>query len=128
MKYCSKCLLPDTKPDLVLDGKGVCSACRSYEEREEIDWDSRKKELHNILEKYKSKNASNWDCIIPVSGGKDSTYQTIRMLQLGMNPLCVTATTCHLSDIGRENIQNIKNLGVDHIDFSPNPNTVFPLS
>jgi N-acetyl sugar amidotransferase len=56
-----------------------------------------------------------------VSGGKDSTYQVIRMLQHGVNPLCVTATTCDLADIGRRNIQNIKNLGVDYIEFSPNP-------
>jgi hypothetical protein len=43
------------------------------------------------------------------------------MLQLGLNPLCVTATTCDLSEIGRKNIQNIKNLGVDYVEFSPNP-------
>jgi N-acetyl sugar amidotransferase len=55
-----------------------------------------------------------------VSGGKDSHYQVIRILQLGMNPLCVTATTCDLSEIGRRNIENIKNLGVDYIEFSPN--------
>jgi len=58
---------------------------------------------------------------VPVSGGKDSTTQVIRMIQLGMNPLCVTATTCDLSDIGRKNIQNIKSLGVDYVEFSPNP-------
>ena len=58
---------------------------------------------------------------MPVSGGKDSTYQVIRVMELGMNPLCVTATTCELPDIGRKNIENIKNLGVDYIEFSPNP-------
>ena len=62
----------------------------------------------------------NWDCLIPVSGGKDSTFQVLKMLQLGMNPLCVTATTCDLSDIGRKNIENIKALGVDYIELSPN--------
>lgn len=61
-----------------------------------------------ILDRYRSKDGSNWDCIIPVSGGKDSTYQVITMLELGMNPLCVTATTCDLTDIGRRNIENIK--------------------
>jgi N-acetyl sugar amidotransferase len=113
--------MPDTKPDLLLDEEGVCNACRSYERREIVDWDVRRGELTTILDKYRSKNGGNWDCVIPVSGGKDSTYQTLRMLQLGMNPLCVTATTCHLSDIGRRNIENVKHLGVDYVELSPNP-------
>jgi len=112
--------MPDTKPDLYLDDEGICNACRSYESRENIDWISRKNELINILGKYRGKNGKKWDCIIPVSGGKDSTFQVIKMLQLGMNPLCVTATTCDLSDIGRKNIENIKNLGVDYVEVSPN--------
>lgn len=112
--------MPSTKPDLHLDEEGVCNACCSYEKRKEIDWDSRKKELQILLEKYKNPG-NNWDCIVPVSGGKDSTYQVIRMLQLGLNPLCVTSTTCDLSEIGRKNIQNIKYFGVDYVEFSPNP-------
>lgn len=121
IKYCTNCVMPHTKPDLRLDDGGVCNACRSYESRQEIDWESRRKELLALLERYRSANASRWDCIVPVSGGKDSTYQVLRILQFGVNPLCVTATTCHLSDIGRRNIENLKNLGVDHIEFSPNP-------
>lgn len=112
--------MPETKPDLYIDEEGVCNACRSYENRKKIDWEARLEELKSILKRYKSKDGSNWDCIIPVSGGKDSHYQTIRMLEFGMNPLCVTATTCDLSDIGRKNIESIKNLGVDYIEFSPN--------
>lgn len=121
LQYCKKCVMPNTKPDLILDTEGICNACRSFENREKIDWDSRYKELLIILEKYKNKEGSNWDCIIPVSGGKDSTYQVIKMLQLGLNPLCVTSTTCDLSNIGRKNIENIKKLGVDYIEISPNP-------
>lgn len=112
--------MPHTKPDLQIDDEGVCSACRSFEKREVIDWDHRHEELKVVLNRYRSTNASSWDCIVPVSGGKDSTYQVVRMLQMGINPLCVTATTCDLSDIGRKNIENIKNLGVDYIEFSPN--------
>ncbi|MBU1076083.1 MAG: N-acetyl sugar amidotransferase [Spirochaetes bacterium] len=120
MKYCNNCVMPDTKPDLHIDKSGTCNACRSYKERKEIDWEKRRKELDKVLDKYRSKDGSNWDCIIPVSGGKDSTIQVIRMLQLGMNPLCITATTCDLSEIGRKNIENIKSLGVDYMEFSPN--------
>ncbi|TGM89526.1 N-acetyl sugar amidotransferase [Leptospira levettii] len=120
LKYCIRCVMPHTKPDLHIDEEGVCNACRSYEKRVEVDWESRRKELDIIVDKYRSKG-SNWDCIIPVSGGKDSTYQVVRMLQLGLTPLCVTATTCDLSEIGRKNIENIKKLGVDLVEFSPNP-------
>lgn len=120
LKYCTRCVMPHTKPDLHIDEAGVCNACRSYEGRKEIDWDARKKELLRVVEKYR-RNGANWDCIVPVSGGKDSTYQVVRMLQLGLNPLCVTATTCDLSEIGRKNIESLKRLGVDHVEFSPNP-------
>jgi len=121
IRYCKRCVMPETKPDLYIDEEGICIACRNHEIRPEIDWEQRRQDLLQILERYRKKDSSNWDCIIPVSGGKDSTYQVVRMLQLGMNPLCITATTCHLSDIGRQNINNIKNLGVDYIEFSPNP-------
>lgn len=113
--------MPDSKPDLKLDAEGVCNACRSYEERKEVDWDARRTELDEVVGRYRAKDGKTWDCIVPVSGGKDSTFQVARMLQLGMNPLCVTATTCDLSEIGRKNIENIKNLGVDYMEFSPNP-------
>ena len=119
--YCKNCVMPDTKPGLQLDEHGVCSACRSYEKRAEVDWDSRHQDLLKVLEKYRRPDGSNWDCIVPVSGGKDSTYQVVRMLQLGLNPLCVTSSTCDLSPLGRANIENLKHLGVDHIEISPNP-------
>lgn len=120
LKYCVRCVMPHTKPDLHIDEEGVCNACRSYEKRKEVDWDQRKSELLTLLGKYR-RHDGNWDCIVPVSGGKDSTYQVIRMLQLGLNPLCVTSSTCDLSEIGRRNIENLQRLGVDHVAFSPNP-------
>lgn len=121
LTYCKRCVMPSTKPDLHLDGEGVCNACRSYEARKEVEWVARRAELEIILDKYRNQDGTNWDCIVPVSGGKDSTFQVIQMLQLGMNPLCVTATTCDLTEIGRKNIENIKRLGVDYIEMSPNP-------
>lgn len=120
LHYCINCVMPSTKPDLCFNANGLCSACQAYQERNQVDWDQRKQELLLLLEKYR-RHGTHWDCIVPVSGGKDSTYQVVRMLQLGLNPLCVTATTCDLSEIGRKNIDNIKRLGVDHFEFSPNP-------
>ncbi len=121
LKYCVRCVMPDTKPDLHLNEEGVCNACQSYLQRKEIDWDKRKRELLEVLDRYRCNDGSNWDCIVPVSGGKDSTYQVVRMLQLGLNPLCVTSKTCDLSEIGRSNIENLKHLGVDYVEISPNP-------
>jgi len=121
LNYCRQCVMPDTKPDLWFDDDGVCNACRNYEARANIDWDARAKKFSSLIEKYRCADGSHWDCIIPVSGGKDSTAMTLKMLDLSMNPLCVTSTTCDLSEIGRKNIENIKNLGVDYIEFSPNP-------
>jgi N-acetyl sugar amidotransferase len=113
--------MPETKPDLFIDEEGVCSACRNMEKRQAVDWESRKQELLKVLDRYRSKDGSNYDCIVPVSGGKDSHFQVIRILELGMNPLCVTSTTDKLSDIGRRNIENLKNLGVDYIEVTVNP-------
>lgn len=119
--YCVRCVTPSTRPDLTLDDLGVCSACRNYESRKNTDWVQRKRELLDVLGRYRSHNGSYWDCVIPVSGGKDSVYQVLKMLEFGMNPLCVTATTCHLSELGRRNLESLKNLGVDLIEFSANP-------
>jgi N-acetyl sugar amidotransferase len=118
MIYCTKCLLPNTKPDLKFVN-GICTACLNFERRSEIDWVKREKEFIEIIKTRKTSSSSLWDCLIPVSGGKDSTYQVLKILELGFNPLCVTSTTCDLSEIGRVNIENIKNLGVDYIEFSP---------
>ena len=121
IRYCVRCVMPETKPDLHIDEQGVCNACRSFEHRQNVDWSARKNQLMGILEQYRSANHSNYDCIVPVSGGKDSTFQTVKLLDLGMNPLCVTSTTCKLSEIGRRNIENLKMRGVDYIEVTTNP-------
>lgn len=119
MKYCTKCLYPDTKPDLTFNDEGVCSACIAYEEREDIDWSKRQKDFAELCEEVKKKK-KQYDCIIPVSGGKDSHYQVLMALQYGLKPLAVTATTDHISDIGHRNLDNISQLGVDHVHITCN--------
>ena len=103
--YCIVCFLPHTKPDLYFNDIGKCAACLAFESREEVDWSLRQQEFIKIVESFQNKNSSEWDCIIPVSGGKDSTAQVLKLLELGFNPLCVNATTCDLTPIGRNNIQ-----------------------
>ena len=121
IRYCRNCVMPETKPDILFDEDQVCSACRNFATREEIDWDARKRQLLEIIERYRSHDNTRHDCIVPVSGGKDSHFQLIRLLELGLNPLCVTATTDHLTDIGRRNIENMKDLGVDYVEITTNP-------
>ena len=121
LKYCETCFLPVSKPDLPFSPSGRCAACTAFDNRANVDWDQRKVEFLSIVKSLPKKNPNYWDCIVPVSGGKDSTAQVLKMLEIGLKPLCVTATTCDLSEIGRRNIQNIKNLGVDYVEFSPNP-------
>ena len=121
IRYCTRCLYPETKPDLWFNEEGVCAACVAFAGRKQVDWDARRHEFLQVVDEYRSKDGTNYDCIVPVSGGKDSTYQVLRILQSGLNPLCVTATTDSLSDIGRRNIENIKRLGVDYVEVSFNP-------
>lgn len=113
--------MPETKPDLSIDETGVCSACRYMERRQEIDWDARHEELLQIVDRYRRRSGANYDCIVPVSGGKDSHFQVLRALELGLNPLCVTASTDMLSEIGRRNIENLKRRGVDCVEVTTNP-------
>ena len=123
MIHCKKCLYPDTKPQLEFNNDGICSACTNYDLKEKIDWHKKKDELKQILEKNRSKDGSTYDCIIPVSGGKDSTYQTyVIKKEFGLNPLVVNFHPLDQTDIGKKNLENLKKLGVDCIEFSPNPN------
>jgi len=122
MKYCTKCLFPDTKPNLGFDKEGVCYACNFAVIKEKTDWNERKKELGKLLEKYRSKDDSNYDCIIPVSGGKDSHYQAHYLkTEFGVNPLLVCFRPRDFTDLGRKNLENLKNLGFDCIEFTANP-------
>ena len=118
--YCKNCLYPNTKPHLFINKEGICNACTSVESKKKINWKKREEEFNKLILNYKN-SQRNHDCVIPVSGGKDSTYQVIKALEYGLNPLCVTATTDSLTKIGRYNIENIKNLGVDYIEVTLNP-------
>ncbi|HEY7609116.1 MAG TPA: N-acetyl sugar amidotransferase [Alphaproteobacteria bacterium] len=121
VQYCKKCLYPDTKPDLWFDAEGVCSACQAFAARQSVDWDARRRSFLEVADRFRSPDGSNYDCLVPCSGGKDSTYQVLRVKELGLNPLCVTATTDSLSEPGRRNIENLKRQGVDYIEVTTNP-------
>lgn len=117
ISYCRRCLYPSTKPDLWFKD-GVCGACHSFDQRFKYDWTSGRDVFRELL--IANKKNPRYDCIVPVSGGKDSTYQVWRVLKEGFNPLCVTAPTDQLTSLGRANIENLKSLGCDYVEISVN--------
>ena len=121
IKYCRNCVYPATKPDLTLDENGICNACNFVKEKKQIDWDGRKQELKQVLEKYRNKDDKNYDCIIPVSGGKDSHYQTyVIKEEFGLNPLLVAFRPREWTELGRKNLENLKkSMNVDCIEYTP---------
>ena len=122
MRYCKKCVQPDTRPGVYFDKRGICGACLYEEEKEGIDWDARTKELQDIAEWAKKNTTSAYDCVIGISGGKDSTVQSLYARdKLGLHPLLVNSEPENITEIGRHNIENLKNLGFDVISIRPNP-------
>ena len=118
MKFCNMCVMPNTKPDLHFDKNGVCDACRTQQSKnKKINWEKREQEFLNLVQKYKKH--PDYDCVIGVS--KDSTYQVIKCLELGLNPLCVCFEPTIPTKIGRKNLKNLNNLGVDLIHIKRNP-------
>lgn len=109
MKYCKKCVMPDTRPGIKFNEQGVCSACQSYERRKGINWDTRYEELKQLCNKYRGMNGESYDCAIAVSGGKDSHYQVHLMKEvMGMNPILFSVEdNFDMTEAGKHNIKNI---------------------
>lgn len=125
MIRCTKCLYPETtRPYITFDDEGVCGGCRVHEEKERINWDERGQKLKTLIEPYKT--GSTYDCIIPVSGGKDSTFQVHYAVEvLGLKPLLVTFNHLDNSEVGIRNLENlVVKFGLDHIRFTPSPDII----
>jgi len=121
LKYCANCVLPDTRPGIVLDEVGVCGPCSDLNSKQEnINWEKREQEFQRLVA-FSKHNSNGYDCLIPVSGGKDSTWQVVRCLEHELNPLAVTWKTPGRTKLGSENLDNLVKLGVDHIDYQVNP-------
>jgi len=124
MKYCRNCLQPDTRPGIRFNEQGVCPACVYYSTLAEVDWDQRRKQLDEIATFGKSHNSSGYDCIIGVSGGKDSTRQAIFVKEvLGLNPLLVNLSYPpeQVTQRGVDNVSNMIAHGFDCISINPAP-------
>lgn len=121
MNYCQKCITPDSRPNIQFDARGVCNACLSHETKREINWIDRENVFREVVRSAKAHNRS-YDGVIPVSGGKDSTWQLIKCLEYDLHLLAVTWKTPVRTEIGKKNLENLVKLGVDHIDYQINPN------
>lgn len=124
MRYCKKCLQPDTRPNIKFDEFGVCPACNYFESLKDVDWEERKKELEEIVAFGKKNNSSGYDCIIGVSGGKDSTRQALYVRNvLNMKPLlvCLSYPPEQVTQRGVDNISNLITHGFDCITINPAP-------
>jgi N-acetyl sugar amidotransferase len=113
-------VLPDTRPNLVLDAEGVCNACRVHEARADVDWGARAAHFRRIAE-WARDRSSGYDCVVPVSGGKDSIWQVVTCLDHDLKPLAVTWHTPGRTPIGAANLASLVELGVDHVDYQVSP-------
>lgn len=125
MRYCKRCVLPDTKPGLSIDVEGVCSACRSVERKHEIDWEERAARLAKVCDEVRGSNGNCYECIVPVSGGKDSVTQVYYMSQVYNLRTLAVVQVQHLQTIeGIENLNSmVANMGVDLIKVAIRPHT-----
>lgn len=123
MKYCKKCLMPDTRPGITFMEDGVCAPCHNYEKQRTVDWNSRFEELKLLCNQYRGCNGKSYDCAIAVSGGKDSHFQVYIIKEImKMNPVLLSTACTDWTQTGQKNIQNIAEaFSCDVISIQPNP-------
>jgi N-acetyl sugar amidotransferase len=127
--WCSTCLNMSTRPRIEFDDQGSCNACKWAEEKKLLDWEPRQVELRSLLDKYRSPDGSGFDCVVPVSGGKDGSYVAYTLKhKYGMNPLAVTVRPALSLELGDKNLTNFINSGFNHIHISPDPRVMQKLN
>ena len=121
LKRCTKCLTPETHESVTFDSEGVCSVCRQIEFKDgKIDWEIRKGDLSELIESYRGKY--DYDCIIPFSGGKDSTWTLYYLMkEFKIKPLVVRFDHGFMrSNLNENTIRTLRELGADFLTFTPN--------
>lgn len=131
MNYCKRCLYPENHPlNIILDDDGVCSGCRVHEEKYILDWKEREKKFTKILDAYRDKSGNAFDCIIPVSGGKDSYFMVhVATKVYGLNPLLVTYNHEYNTKIGIRNLANLLTVfDCDYLNYTLDPDFIKKLT
>lgn len=117
--WCSNCLTMSTRPRITFDERGWCNACVWTEKKKTLDWDARQRDLKNLLDKHR-RNDGRFDCLVPVSGGKDGSYVAYNLKhKYGMNPLAVTVTPALSLELGDRNLRAFVESGYNHISINP---------
>ena len=119
-RYCTRCVLPDSRPGVRLDPAGVCGACRNWETKATIDWATRAAAFDDLAEAARDR-AGAFDCVVPVSGGKDSFWQVVTCLEHGLRPLCLTYVHPGRTSLGERNLRCLLDLGVEHRELRLDP-------
>ncbi len=121
LTYCTRCCMPETNEGIGFDEMGICKACISQEQKMRINWKEKENQLQLLIDDMKSIAGSNYDCIVPISGGKDSAFQLyVLKFVYGVNPLAVTFSHNWFSPTGWENLWNVvEKFDVDHIMYTP---------
>jgi N-acetyl sugar amidotransferase len=118
MYRCNNCLNTSTRPRITFNHKGICNACQWAEEKKLVNWSKRQKILKNF---FKNNNMNYYDCIIPVSGGKDGSYVSYTIKKkFNINPLCITVRPPLELNLGNENLNNFIKSGYEHLHITPN--------
>ena len=126
MRYCKKCVMPDTRPGIAFDSDGVCMPCKNHERKQKVDYEVRFEEFKRLCDKYRGSNGSSWDCAIAVSGGKDSHFQTYMMKEvMGLNPILFSVEdNFSMTEAGKHNLRNIsEEFGCHLITLKPDIRT-----
>lgn len=126
MKYCKRCLQPDTRPNTHFTAEGICPACDYFERLKGVDWQERYEILQDLLQNFPRKPGQKFDCIIGVSGGKDSTRQALWVRdKLGLKPLlaCLSYPPEQVTQRGVDNVSTLIELGFDVVLSAPAPQT-----
>lgn len=119
LHWCTNCLAMSTRPRISFDKRGWCNACRWMEAKKELNWDDRLDVLQELLTKHKKIDGS-FDCLVPVSGGKDGSYVAYNLKhKYDMNPLCVTITPALPLELGEKNLRSFVESGYNHISINP---------
>lgn len=124
IKVCKTCVTPSSRPRISFDSNGVCNACINTNEKKKINWDNREEEFKSFLQKIKDKkklNNNKYDCVVPWSGGKDSTSIALKLKKdYKLNPLLVTFSPLMINEVGQHNREILLEEGFDSIFFRPN--------
>ena len=123
MRYCRRCLIPDTKPHVVFDAEGVCNACHAHDRKNDalagVDWAEREHKFAALVEQARARRAPFYDVLVPVSGGKDSITQVARLLPYDLRILAVNVDYGVKTEIGHRNLACVPRMGASLVTYRP---------